>query len=227
MKQYRNKIIGWVAGLLLVFLRLLCRYRVIHDPRPALRSAKRNYIYAILHAHQLAAVYVNDDASMTAMVSRSQDGDLLVPALKLRRVIPVRGSSRSKGKEKGGRKALGMQADLLAQGVPALLAVDGPLGPRNVVHRGVADLALQTNAVVLPVAVVSSRRWVLRRTWDRFQIPKPFAIIRLIFGCVLDPASFDTAEALALAVQQELSTLEQEHDPDEAKKCRAVQKVRV
>jgi lysophospholipid acyltransferase (LPLAT)-like uncharacterized protein len=214
-----KQLAGWiVAGLLLVW-RLFCRRRVYHDPRPALRKLGRGYIYALLHAHQVAAVFVNDDRRMSAMVSRSDDGELLVPSLRVRRVIPVRGSTRSRGRDKGGRAALDGMADLLRQGVPGLLAVDGPLGPRNHVHRGVAELAMATDAAVLPVLVVPSRRWILRGTWDRFQIPKPFSTLRLIFGPPLEPKSFADPELLRLELGRALNALEVEHDPDEAARC--------
>src|SRR6185312_15492896 len=101
-----RKLIGWVIAMLVVVWRLTCRYRVVHDPRPALREAGTPYVYALLHAHQVAAVFVNDERRLAAMVSRSGDGELLVPSLKVRRVRPVRGSSRSATRDKGGREAL-------------------------------------------------------------------------------------------------------------------------
>src|SRR5262245_50209661 len=93
-----HAILGWLAALVLLAWRLTCRYRVENDPRPALRAGGRPYVYALLHAHQVAAVFCNDERRMAAMVSRSLDGDLLVPSLHARRVIPVRGSTRKQGK---------------------------------------------------------------------------------------------------------------------------------
>jgi lysophospholipid acyltransferase (LPLAT)-like uncharacterized protein len=214
--KHLNRLLGWVGGLLLLLWRLTCRYQVFDDPRPALRASGRTYIYALLHAHQLAAVFVNDDHRMAAMLSRSADGDLLAPSLMLRRVTPIRGSSRSASRDKGGRKALHELMDYVRRGVPALIAVDGPRGPRNRVHRGVADLAFETGAPVLPVVVLASRRWVLSRAWDRFQIPKPFCTIRLIFGPPIDPSSFEHARDMLEQVSEALNSLEALHDPAEA-----------
>ena len=92
--RWLSRLAGWVLALLVLLWRLSCRYRVENDPRPALRAAGRPYAYALLHAHQIAAVFVNDEPRMAAMVSRSADGELLVPSLVLRRVRAVRGSSR-------------------------------------------------------------------------------------------------------------------------------------
>ncbi|OGR11375.1 MAG: hypothetical protein A2341_12945 [Deltaproteobacteria bacterium RIFOXYB12_FULL_58_9] len=214
--RWTRALIGWIAGFVILLIRITCRCRAHDDPRPNLRRAGRPYIYALLHAHQVSAVVANDDAHMTAMVSRSADGDLLVPALKMHRVTAVRGSSRKGGKDKGGRTALARQAELLLEGVPALLAVDGPRGPRNTVHRGVIDLAQQTNTPVLPVVVIPSRRWILSKTWDRFQIPKPFASVRLQFGPPLEPSAFDSLEAFTDRIGSELAALERQYDPTEA-----------
>ncbi len=214
--KWLGKPLGWLAGFLLVGWHFTCRYKVFDDPRPALRASGRTYIYALLHAHQFAALLVNDDHRMGAMVSRSADGDLLAPSLILRGVTPVRGSSRSRGRDKGGRAALQALAERVRGGDPALLAVDGPRGPRNYIHRGIADLAFETGTPALPVLVLPSRRWVMARAWDRFQIPRPFCTIRLIFGVPIDPASFESAEAMRESVSEALNRLEALHDPTEA-----------
>jgi hypothetical protein len=220
-RRWLNIIIGWIAALLMLIWRLTCRSRFFDDPRPELRAAQRCYIYALLHAHQAAAVFANDDRCMAAMVSRSADGELLVPSLRLRRVKAVRGSTRIGDKDKGGREALDGLAQCLRSSVPALLTVDGPRGPRNHVHRGVVDLALATNCPILPAVVIPSRRWFLSRTWDRFQIPKPFCTIRVHFGSLIDPSSFSNPDALQRAVLEGIDTLERRHDPIEAETARS------
>lgn len=207
MKSW-SQIFGWLIGLVASLWRLTCQCRFENDSRPALKQVGKNYIYALLHAHQMAAV-LGCDEKMSAMVSRSKDGDLLVPSLRLRGVIPVRGSTRSRGQDKGGQEALHELQQLMEQGIPALLAVDGPKGPRNKVHRGVAKLALTTGAIILPVAAISSSYWVLSRTWDKFQIPKPFCKIRIVFSNPIDPMTMPDEEQLCDKIEQELRALEQ------------------
>ena len=208
---------GWACALALLVWRLTCRYRVENDPRPALRRAGKPYAYALLHAHQIAALLVNDERRMAAMVSRSPDGDVLAPCLRVVRVTPVRGSSRKRGRDKGGRAALSALGAYVSRGVPALLAVDGPQGPRNHVHRGVVDLARETGAVILPVMVLPSRRWIVADAWDRMQLPRPFCTIRLIFGPPIDPSDHPDDEALRTLVGARLQALEAEHDGAEAR----------
>jgi lysophospholipid acyltransferase (LPLAT)-like uncharacterized protein len=154
------------------------------------------------------------DEHMCAMLSRSADGDLFAPSLRLRGLIAVRGSSRRDGHDKGGAEALASIVDLVRGGTPAIIAVDGPRGPRGTVHRGVASLAYDSGAVILPVVVVPERRLVLRRTWDRFQLPAPFSTIHVWLGPALD-ASADLLET-RVRVRQAMTALELERDPTEA-----------
>lgn len=207
---------AWIMAGLVVVWRWTCRIRFENDPRPALRAAGTPYVMALLHAHQVAAVLGNDEVQLAAMVSRSADGDLLVPSLRVRGVQPVRGSSRSGGRDKGGAAALLRLTHLTQQGVPALLAVDGPRGPRNAVHLGIARLARRTDAVVLPVVALASRRWFLPRTWDRMQFPKPFSRVRIIFGAPIAPGGYADDEPLRADVEVALADLERHSDPREA-----------
>ena len=213
---------AWFAGTLLWLWRWTCRPRYINDPRPQYRLQGRPYVYALLHAHQLGAIIINDERALAAMVSRSGDGDWLVPALHLRGVRAVRGSSRKAGVNKGGQAALATLAALVKSGTPALIAVDGPRGPRNTVHRGIAQLALRTQATILPLVVLPSRRWILHRAWDRFQIPKPFSRVSAAFAEPIAPGLNDTEETLRQRTAMALATLEARFDPEESSQIRVV-----
>src|SRR3989442_14323329 len=136
-----SRLLGLLAALVLVCWRALLRIRVVDDPRPALKAAGRRYVYAILHAHQLSFILLSDDVPILAMVSGSSDGDWLVPLCRVRRIVPVRGSTASGGIDKGGRAALAVLADGVRAGLPALPAGDGPCGPRHRAHLGGVGLA--------------------------------------------------------------------------------------
>jgi lysophospholipid acyltransferase (LPLAT)-like uncharacterized protein len=195
------------------------RIQLEGDPRPGLRAAGRRYVYAILHAQQLSFILLSDDVPILAMVSASHDGDWLVPLCRARRIIAVRGSTGQGGEDKGGRAALAHLADGVRTGLPALLAVDGPRGPRSCVHRGVVDLARDTDAciVVAGVFLAPRRRHILARTWDRTQLPHPFSTLTGRFRPPIDPRDFDSPAALRAHVAAELLALEQAHDPEEAR----------
>lgn len=219
--KWANRWIGWLFGLLLVTWRRTCRYRVLGDQRPRLRAEGTPYIYALLHAHQISAVFVNDEERdrLAAMVSRSADGDLLVPSLTLRGVVAARGSSRKGSVDKGGRAAFEELRELLEQRVAVLFAVDGPRGPRNRVKPGVARIAMQVKgAVVLPTMVVPSRRWLPDRTWDRIQVPLPFSRVTLAMDEPIRPEAGESEEALRLRIERALTRMEARFDPEEAER---------
>ena len=211
------RLLGVFGALLLLVWRSLLRIRVVEDPRPALRAAGRRYVYAILHAQQLNFILLSDDTPIAAMVSASRDGDTLVPLCKIRGVVPVRGSTRKRGVDKGGRQALALMEQAVLDGMPALLAVDGPRGPRGCVHWGVVNLALATDACVVVAGVFPSRRRLLERTWDRTQLPLPFATLVGRFREPIDSRDYaGDAPGLRARVAEELQALERDWDPAEA-----------
>lgn len=177
-----RKLVVAAVQLLIVLWRLSCRKRVLADPRPALRAQRKAYVYALLHEHQLAAVLVNDETRLAAMVSRSRDGDVLAAALAVTGVVAVRGSSQRDSRRKGGKEALQALIERVHGGEPALIAVDGPRGPRGQVRKGIVALARATDAVILPCAVQASRSIRLRKTWDQTLVPLPCSRVTLVFG---------------------------------------------
>ena len=208
-------LLAWAIAMALFPLRWSCRLRWHDDPRAALRATGRPYVYAILHCHQVAAVLACE-AGTAAMVSRSADGDLLVPSLRVHGMIAVRGSSRNGGADKGGSGALRRLGEHVRGGAPAYLAVDGPRGPRNHVRPGIAALSQATGASVLIAVPVPRRRWILRKSWDRFQIPKPFTRVDVFFGEPLEPAAGEDVGAYCRRIESAIAALEERNDREEA-----------
>jgi lysophospholipid acyltransferase (LPLAT)-like uncharacterized protein len=208
-------VVAWFAALAIVLLRASCRIRRHGDPRSALRSQACPFAYSLLHAHQVAAI-IDGEPGTGAMVSRSADGGIIVPSLRARGIIPVRGSSSRQGADKGGQSAFMALVEHIRGGAPAYLAVDGPRGPRNRVHNGIALLSQLTGAAVLNIVPVPSRRWILTGTWDRLQIPKPFATINVYFGEPVFPRDLENVEDYRQRIEQALNALELEHDLVEA-----------
>ena len=93
-------------------------------------------------------VDLDDEGEWTVRVDAPVDGGRLVGLMTVRHVIPVRGSTRKKGKDKGGAKALAHLVEVVKQGKRALLAVDGPRGPRSTVHRGVANVSQHSRPIL-------------------------------------------------------------------------------
>ena len=216
----------WCIALGMLILRATCRVRVHNDPRPILRADDARYVYSVLHAHQISAAICREPGT-AAMVSQSRDGDFVARGLKLLGIKIIRGSSRQSNKDKGGLSALSSLAEHVRTGQPGYLAVDGPRGPRNRVHKGIAVLSQQTGAAVLNVVAVPTRRWIFKRSWDRFQIPKPFSRIDIFVAGPIWPEQNERIEEYRRRIEQSLCQLETLRDPVEADIAAARQKYRL
>jgi lysophospholipid acyltransferase (LPLAT)-like uncharacterized protein len=205
---------GWVIALAVLILRACCRIRLHNDPRPKLRAKSQTYAYSVLHSHQIAAV-IDGEQGTGAMVSRSADGELLVPCLLMCGIVPIRGSNRQTSGDKGGRAAIEALIEHVNGGAPGYLAVDGPRGPRNHVHKGIAVLSQRTGVAVINMVAVPKRRWIFTRAWDRFQIPKPFTTIHGYFSEPLFYRDGEGVEQYRKRIEISLNDLEREHDPIE------------
>lgn len=210
-----------IAGAVTI-LRWTVRVRFHEDPRPAIRERGGTYLYSFLHAHQLGLI-IGREKGTGAMVSRSKDGELVVPLLKYSGCVPVRGSKRVDRKDRGGREALHTLVDHVVSGKPAALAVDGPRGPRGRVHKGIALLSQQTGAPVLNLVAVSQRHWTATKAWDRMQVPWPFSRLDGYFAAPIYPRTGEKLEAYRQRIEASLQALEAMHDPGEAKfNCEAL-----
>ena len=115
------------------------------------------------------------------LVSRHADGRMIGDVVAPLGVRLVYGSSRRKGADRGGSEALRQLGDILAAGGTVAITPDGPSGPRRHAAAGVARLAQQSGADVLPVSAQTRRRRVLN-TWDRMVVGLPYSRGVLVCG---------------------------------------------
>src|SRR6185295_5138080 len=95
---------------------------------------------------------------------------------------------------RGGRRAMLRLARELAAGRPAGFTLDGPRGPARVAQPGAIWLAKATGHPVLPFHFEAKRYWSVN-SWDRTQVPRPFATVALVVGEPLDvPGDADAAQ---------------------------------
>jgi lysophospholipid acyltransferase (LPLAT)-like uncharacterized protein len=153
------------------------RFRV-EDTAGAFDSKnEERMIFAIWHnrlALSLSAYnrYVRrDDPSrrMAAMVSASRDGGMLARVLELFEVQPVRGSTSRRG-----HQALRELTSWAERGYDLAITPDGPRGPAYQVQEGVISLAQLTGLPIVPASLRLTWKYRLP-SWDRFQLPLPFA----------------------------------------------------
>lgn len=135
---------------------------------------------------------------MAAMVSASKDGGMLARILEHFNVEPVRGSSSRRGPQ-----ALREIITWGERGYDLAITPDGPRGPCYTVQEGVISTAQFTGLVLVPVSY--RLNWKVRlKSWDRFQVPLPFALCEITVGRVLRvPREATDAERKELRLQLE------------------------
>src|SRR5439155_18944460 len=141
---------------------------------------------------------------LAAMVSASRDGGLLARVLQHFSVEPVRGSSSRRGPQ-----ALRELVSWAERGYDLAITPDGPRGPRYQVQEGVISTAQLTGLPIVPVSCHLD--WKVQiESWDRFQVPLPFARCRVRIGELVRvprEASETEREALRQKLQQTMDAI--------------------
>lgn len=161
----------WIASL-----------RVRSTAHPLLGAVRdRGWVLAHWHGQILPLLAYRRRGPSVALVSLSADGDKMASALRVLDMLTVRGSSSN-----GGRAGLAAVVKAVTEGADAVIAVDGPKGPRHVVKAGALAAAERTGGVVVPFAAWCSKAWVVRGSWDGFEIPLPFSRVGIALGAPLE-----------------------------------------
>lgn len=124
---------------------------------------------------------------VSALISRHADGEFNAIALRHLGVNPIRGSGAPAGAagrkvaEKGGVSALRAMLKALQGGDMMVLTADVPKVAR-VCGMGIVLLAKLSGRPIVPTAVVTSRRLVFRKSWDRAVVGLPFGRGAVVIG---------------------------------------------
>jgi len=157
------------------------------EPWRALVRAGKPYILSSWHGQLLPHIWTNRYRNMCAMVSQHGDGEIIFRIMEQWGYRGVRGSS-----SRGGRAALAAMVRELESGSSFAITPDGPRGPAGVVQAGVLIAAHRAQAAIVPIWTEISSAWHLQ-SWDRLQIPKPFARVRVHYGEPYIPTGTDEA----------------------------------
>lgn len=139
------------------------------------------------------------------IVSASVDGEIAARVAKAWGAEVIRGSTTS-----AGALVLRDAHAMMKRGISMATAPDGPLGPRFEFKTGTLIIARIGRAPLVPIACAADRAWYLRRSWDHFMIPKPFARIALAIGDPIEaPPEFsrERLEDFRARMQSSLDTL--------------------
>lgn len=133
-------------------------------------------IMAFWHGRILPATYHFRNRGIVVITSANFDGEWIAGIIERFGFGTSRGST-----SRGGARALLQLSRDLGAGRPAGFTVDGPRGPARVSQPGAVWLAKASGHPVLPFHLEADRYWTLR-SWDRTQIPKPFATVAISVG---------------------------------------------
>ncbi len=143
-------------------------------------------VIAFWHGEMLPVLATFGPLHSIVLVSPSNDGKILQQLLRDWGHVIVEGSS-----SRGGKQALEQLVALAPENI-ILITPDGPRGPAHVSKPGAVIAAQRSGVPIVHVRVRSSPKVTFARSWDRFQVPLPFARITLhLSEPVYIPAGLD------------------------------------
>jgi lysophospholipid acyltransferase (LPLAT)-like uncharacterized protein len=206
-RRVQARLIAFVAYPLLAVLCRTYRWHIEGAGHyQAVLDTGRQPILALWHGRILPGLHYFRNRGIVVITSQNFDGEWIAGILHKFGFGTARGSS-----SRGGARALVQLRRDLAIGRPAAFTVDGPRGPARVVQPGAVFLAGATGQPILPYHIESDRFWTLN-SWDRTQIPKPFATVALVIGApmAVEDTQQGTLERRRADLQVALERLEAE-----------------
>jgi lysophospholipid acyltransferase (LPLAT)-like uncharacterized protein len=136
-------------------------------------------IFALWHGQHLLVPYASpSDRKFTSLVSRSADAEINARVLTRAGIDVIRGSGGREASRtdtgKGGVKALVAMRNALKRGVNVVMIADISKGQPRQAGEGIVTLAKISGRPIVPVALATSRRRVLEKSWDKTTINLPF-----------------------------------------------------
>jgi lysophospholipid acyltransferase (LPLAT)-like uncharacterized protein len=201
----RRRLPGVAAWLIYVVVRAIgatLRITAHNEQNLEIEGGK---IVAGWHGRSFLAPLHWRDRGWYVLVSNSSDGEIMARLLRKFGFKVLRGSTG-----RGGARAAVECVRVLRDGGTLIYSPDGPRGPSHVMGEGTIWLAQKGRAKIIPAGAAASRRKLLT-SWDRYQVPMPFARGVLTVGEPVEvPASMDEAhfEEIRLLAEAALDSAE-------------------
>lgn len=176
---------GWVVAVVIRLVHRTLRVRFV-DQGGAFEARRRGQHILVAFWHDgipLAPLLVTRlrwPGTVAVMLSWHRDAEIAAQAMRHIGIRAVRGSAT--------RGWLGAVRGLLAasgRGDEIVMVPDGPRGPRRRAKEGAVQLARATG---LPLIAVGAAARPVRRlgSWDRMQVPLPFARVGLVMSAPVE-----------------------------------------
>ena len=170
-----------------------------------IHASGRQPVMAFWHGRILPATWFFRRRGIVVITSENFDGEWIAGIIERFGYGTARGST-----SRGGRKALLQLTREMAAGRAAGFTVDGPRGPAQVAQPGAVWLAKATGNPLMPFHLEADRFWSVN-SWDRTQVPKPFATVALAVGEPIEvptDADDDGIESARRTLEERLHALE-------------------
>jgi len=201
----KEKILGTLAGWMIRILGLTLRVKFQHTQ--SFEKIDGPIILIFWHGQIIPAIVAwtrkcPRPHGLSALTSASKDGAIIEHTLRTFGLGAVRGSSS--------RRATAALLELkktLDAGNDISITPDGPRGPARTLQAGPLKLSQLTGSALVSLRVTCSASWKLK-TWDRFEIPKPFSCIHLSIDEPLHiprKISDEDFEQMRLTIENDLS----------------------
>lgn len=178
-RRKRAEVAAIAAGVypLIRLLGATLRWRVEgREHLDAVAASGRQPIMAFWHGRILPAIVYFQRRGIVVITSENFDGEWIARIIERFGYATARGST-----SRGARKAMLQLVRDMAKGHPAAFTIDGPRGPARVAQPGAVWLAKATGNPVVPFHIESSAYWTMN-SWDRTQVPRPFATVAVAIG---------------------------------------------
>lgn len=181
MKGLKEKLVHLAGKVLLSsIVDVLCKtLRIEYKNYTQVEKLKlddQKFIAAFWHGTMLVPWYLFREFNMTALVSKSKDGELLSRVLNKWNYKVVRGSSRD-----GGKEAFNTMVEKAKANQPICITPDGPTGPPFKMKAGTVVAAKRSGLPIVLTGVYYTKS-IRLNSWDKFEIPKPFSRVKFVFS---------------------------------------------
>lgn len=185
------------------------------EPDDALDKVKPDLpvIVGVWHGQHVLLPAIPIGLTASVMISRSLDGEITARIARRFGSRPIRASGGRDARHtirKGALKGFLDMKAALERGENVLQTADIPKGTPRRAGQGIVALAAKSGRPIVPMAVASSRRWVLPRSWDRTTINLPYGKSAIVIGELIHVSS-DAGdvglEAARIRLQTELDRI--------------------
>lgn len=182
-REIKWRFIGFLGKLILGLWTITARKTVIGEDRyKELRSQKKPVVLLIWHSRLLVVPYLFKNRGIMALISPSEDGEILA------RIVEGWGKVLRGSSSHSIVKAWSVMRKELDGGGEVIIVPDGPRGPNRKMKLGALKLSQQSGAYIVPFTFAAARKKTLN-SWDKFMIFYPFTRVVALFGepILVDP----------------------------------------